>query len=324
MASSGPSNWQSFAECIGLAVRVWPGLAARARCNLLLGKVLCDAGWPMVSGNIASYRREKVRFEVRCMVGRIQSNQSRPSIAWAYRTLASASKPDSQHPAWFVEISAVAPERFSAGEPATLEEKMAALQAVLFLAKEPLSSRKLSQYANLADGTEARTLVTRWNRSLDENRRAFQVEMVAGGYQLVTRPAFAKWLRRLDHIPGNTRLSAPAMETLAVVAYRQPVLRAEVEAIRGVACGEMLSQLLQRDLVRISGRSEELGRPYLYGTTKRFLLTFGLKSLDELPRAELFREQESDWAKKENGDVVSDSQSEEATEANRAGISEEN
>ena len=147
------------------------------------------------------------------------------------------------------------------------EAKRARLLAVLFLAKEPLPSRKLSQYSNLADGTEARTLVTRLNRQLDSQGRAFRIESVAGGYQMVTRPKFSKWLRRLEYVPGEVRLSAPAMETLAVVAYRQPVLRADVEAIRGVSCGEILSQLLNRDLVRIGGRSEELGRPCLLYTS---------------------------------------------------------
>ena len=84
-------------------------------------------------------------------------------------------------------------------------------------------------------------------------------------------------------------MSSPALETLAVVAYRQPVVRAEIEAIRGVASGEILRQLMERELVRISGRSEELGRPYLYSTTKRFLRVFGLGSLDELPRAHILR-----------------------------------
>src|SRR5690606_16862162 len=153
--------------------------------------------------------------------------------------------------------------------------------------KEPLSSRKLSQYANLADGTEARTLVARLNDRYDRGGRAFRVEQVAGGYQLVTRPKFAEWLRRLSHVPAGLSLSAPAMETLAVVAYRQPVTRADVEAIRGVSCGEILGQLLQRDLIRIAGRSEELGRPYLYQTTRRFMQLFGLRSLSELPRGRL-------------------------------------
>ncbi len=164
------------------------------------------------------------------------------------------------------------------------------LEAVLFLAKEPLTSRKLSQYAGLADGTEARTLVRRLNKLYDEAGRAFRAEEVAGGYQLMTRSAMAEWLRRLDHLPGEIRLSSPALETLAVVAYRQPVVRAEIEAIRGVASGEILRQLMERDLVRISGRSEELGRPYLYSTSKRFLRLFGLGSLDELPRANILRD----------------------------------
>jgi segregation and condensation protein B len=90
-------------------------------------------------------------------------------------------------------------------------------------------------------------------------------------------------------LPGEVRLSSPAMETLAVVAYRQPVLRAEIEAIRGVASGEILRQLMERDLVRISGRSEQLGRPYHYSTTRQFLRVFGLGSLDELPRAHILR-----------------------------------
>jgi segregation and condensation protein B len=147
----------------------------------------------------------------------------------------------------------------------------------------------LAQYANLADGTQARTLVRRLNELYDAAGRAFRVEQVAGGYQLLTRRRFAPWLRRLAHIPGETRLSAPALETLAVIAYRQPVPRADIEAIRGVNCGEILRQLMERDLVRISGRGEDLGRPYLYSTTKRFLEIFGLVQLDELPRADALR-----------------------------------
>ncbi len=167
------------------------------------------------------------------------------------------------------------------------ERRIQRLESVLFLAREPLSSRKLSQYANLADGTEARTLIRRLNTIYDQEGRAFHVVEVAGGFQLLTRPQFAPWLRRLGIVPTEVRLSAPAMETLAVVAYRQPVLRVDVEAVRGVACGEILRQLMERDLVRISGRSEELGRPYLYSTAKRFQQLFGLRNLDELPRRDI-------------------------------------
>jgi segregation and condensation protein B len=159
------------------------------------------------------------------------------------------------------------------------------VEAVLFLAREPVTSRKLSQLAGLVDGTEARSTVRQLNRYYDQAGRAFSVQMVAGGFQLRTRPTFDPWLTRLDQNSRAIRLSAPALETLAVVAYRQPVLKADIEAIRGVGCGELLRQLLDRGMVRIAGRSSELGNPYLYGTTRRFLEVFGLASLEVLPRA---------------------------------------
>ncbi|MBN2024581.1 MAG: SMC-Scp complex subunit ScpB [Pirellulales bacterium] len=165
---------------------------------------------------------------------------------------------------------------------------MARLEAVLFLAREPLGSRKLAQLADLADGTEARTLVRALNRFYDEEGSALRAAEVAGGFQLLTRPRLAPWLRRLHSASVEVRLSGPAMETLAVVAYRQPVLRVTIEAIRGVQCGEILRQLMERDLVRIVGRSEELGRPFLYGTTRYFLQVFGLRNLDELPKRNWF------------------------------------
>jgi segregation and condensation protein B len=173
---------------------------------------------------------------------------------------------------------------------------------VLFVAREPLSSRRLAHFAGLLDGTEARTLVRRLNGLYDAEGRAFRVEEVAGGFQLMTRPKFGPWLRRLFASPVEMRLSAPALETLAVVAYRQPVLRASVDAIRGVDCGEILRQLMERDLVRIVGRSEDLGRPYLYGTTRKFLQIFGLRHLDDLPRADILRHPPSNALTAENAD----------------------
>jgi segregation and condensation protein B len=163
------------------------------------------------------------------------------------------------------------------------------LEAVLFLSREPIAPRKLAQLANLTDGTEARTLLESLRKRYDERGCAFQVVQVAGGYQLLSRPEFATWLRAQAGHAESIRLSPPALETLAVVAYRQPVFRAEVEAIRGVACGEILRQLMDRDFVRIVGRSEELGRPLWYGTTKRFLQAFGLCNLDQLPWAQQLR-----------------------------------
>jgi segregation and condensation protein B len=163
------------------------------------------------------------------------------------------------------------------------EAKIARLEVALFISREPISTRKLANLAKLADGTEARTLLKLLARRYEERASAMQVVEVAGGVQLLTRPAVADWIRRLHGESEEIRLSPPAMETLAVVAYRQPVVRAEIEAIRGVQCGEILRVLMERDLLRIVGRSEELGRPFLYGTTKKFLQVFGLRRLEQLP-----------------------------------------
>ncbi|MEO1528536.1 MAG: SMC-Scp complex subunit ScpB [Planctomycetota bacterium] len=157
------------------------------------------------------------------------------------------------------------------------------LEAVLMVAKTPLTTRKLAQLALLADGTEARTLIADLNQLYDRLGRSVRIEKVAGGLRMLTRSKYAPWLTRLGHLPGTVRLSPPMMETLAVVAYRGPVSRADIESVRGVACGELLRQLMERDLIRIAGRSEELGRPYLYDTTKYFLQLFGLPSADALP-----------------------------------------
>lgn len=200
--------------------------------------------------------------------------------------------------------------------PTRRPERLARVEAVLLLSREPLASRKLAQLANLADGTEARTLIGRLNRMYDGRRTAFRVEEVAGGFQLLTRAAFGAWLRRIHQSSGETRLSGPAMETLAVVAYRQPVLRADIEAIRGVQCGEMLRQLMERDLVRIVGRADELGRPLLYGTTKRFLQVFGLRHPDDLPRADQLRVAPEPSPRETDGEVDTKADSDDREEPN--------
>lgn len=171
--------------------------------------------------------------------------------------------------------------------PADEASRIHRLEAVLFMSRKPLNSRKISELADLEDGTQARTMIGQLNKRYDQQHRSFQVKKVAGGYQLRTRPQFADWIRRQEHVPqpSNNRLSAPALETLTVVAYRQPIIRADIEAIRGVNCGEMLRQLLEKGLVKITGRSEQLGRPFLYATSKDFLVEFGFNSLATLPRS---------------------------------------
>jgi len=174
------------------------------------------------------------------------------------------------------------------------------LEAVLLMARGPLTSRKLSKLAGLEDGTQSRTMIRELNQCYDRVGRAFHIKRVAGGYQMLTRPQFADWIERLDQVPRRQRISKSAMETLTVVAYRQPIIKADIEAIRGVGSGEMLRQLLEANLVRIVGRSENLGRPYLYGTTKEFMATFGFGSMRELPQAdELAGQGLPDWATSE-------------------------
>jgi len=174
------------------------------------------------------------------------------------------------------------------------DPQTAQAEAALFLAAEPLPARKLAQLADLDDATLARTVVRRLNDHYERDGSAFRVEEIAGGFQLMTHPRFGGWLRRLHPAAAAARLSSPALETLAVVAYRQPVVRAEIESIRGVQGGEMLRQLMDRDLIRIVGKSQELGRPFLYGTTKRFLQVFGLGCLEDLPRADQLRARPDD------------------------------
>jgi segregation and condensation protein B len=165
-------------------------------------------------------------------------------------------------------------------------EELARLEAALFLAREPLSTRRLAKLAGLSDGTRARALVRELNRLFEASGTAFRVEQIAGGFQLLTRAAFGPWVRRLLGTPAETRLSSAALETLAIVAYRQPVTRAEIESIRGVGCEEMLRQLMDRDFIAIGGRTEEIGRPNVYITSRRFLQAFGLAKIEDLPSIE--------------------------------------
>ena len=173
--------------------------------------------------------------------------------------------------------------------PGLRSEKLARLEAALFVADGAMSIRKLVGAATLADAAEARRLLEELNSYYDADGSPFRIERVATGYQLLTRPPFSPWLDKLHERQNELKLSSPAMETLTIIAYQQPITRADVEAVRGVQCAEMLKQLMERGLVRICGEEDSLGRPYLYDTTKKFLELFGLKSLDDLPMADTLR-----------------------------------
>jgi segregation and condensation protein B len=176
------------------------------------------------------------------------------------------------------------------------------IEALLFSAHKPLSIRELMEAIKGADADEfspnefarvkeAEVVAALEQLKIDciEQQRAFQLNEKADGWQLVTDPKFAQWVRQLFPAPKPARLSAPALETLAIIAYRQPITRADVEAVRGVNIDGVLQTLMERGLVKIAGRAEIPGRPLLYETTQFFLDHFGLRNLDELPNVEELR-----------------------------------
>jgi len=160
------------------------------------------------------------------------------------------------------------------------------VEAVLFASDAPLKAEEIARADESLDEDRVEESVQELRTLYDETERAFQVVELGEGYQVVTRPEFAPYLERFDTVPRPSRLSGPALETLAIIAYRQPIGRIEVEYIRGVGAAGVIRTLQDRDLVDVVGRGEGLGRPLLYGTTRRFLEHFGFASLDELPRPE--------------------------------------
>jgi len=173
-------------------------------------------------------------------------------------------------------------------EAAEQAEMTATVEAILFASDTPLTPARVAQVAQLTVGA-VRKAVRTLNDRYEQAGSAFRVEMIAGGCQMLTLAQYHDVLGRLFKARGDSKLSQAAMETLAIIAYRQPVLRADLEAIRGVASGEVIRTLLERGLVKIVGRAEVLGRPMLYGTTKRFLEVFGLASLEDLPNVKELR-----------------------------------
>src|SRR5882672_9598805 len=164
------------------------------------------------------------------------------------------------------------------------DAKLALVEAALLAADEPLTVRRIATVTGLEDAALARRLLSKLQTFYEEEGSAFQVHEIAGGFQLLTRPEYHPWLLRLRQSGHDLRLSPAARETLAIVAYRQPIMRADVEAVRGVQCGDVLRLLMEKGLVRIAGRHDSLGRPVLTATTEKFLQVFGLRSLKDLPQ----------------------------------------
>ena len=171
------------------------------------------------------------------------------------------------------------PEDFEA----TLET---VIEAVLFASDEPLSPKRLVDIAEAGSVKEVNACVKRLNRTYRDTGRSFRIEKISGGYQMMTLSVFNSWISKLIKVRSDNKLTPAALETLAIVAYKQPIIRADIETIRGVASGEVLRNLMYKGMVKIVGRAEVIGRPMLYGTTKKFLDVFGLNTLKDLPKIE--------------------------------------
>lgn len=172
-------------------------------------------------------------------------------------------------------------------EPAEIEATLeTVIEAVLFASDEPLSPKRLVEIAEAGSVKDVKAAIKSLNRKYKQSNHSFRVEKISGGFQMMTLSAYNPWITKLIKVRSDNKLSPAALETLAIVSYKQPIIRADIESIRGVASGEVLRSLMFKGLVKIVGRAEILGRPMLYGTTKKFLDVFGLASLKDLPKIE--------------------------------------
>lgn len=160
------------------------------------------------------------------------------------------------------------------------------VEALLFASDTPLEAERIREVLDLPDVHEASRLIEELRARYEASSQGLQIVEVGGGYRMVTRPEVAPWLVRLARARTRTRLSRPALEALTIVAYKQPVSRPEIDAVRGVNSEGVLDNLLERRLIRITGRKEAPGRPYLFETTREFLVAFGLRDIGDLPKVE--------------------------------------
>ena len=168
------------------------------------------------------------------------------------------------------------------------------IEAMLFVSDKPLFVNEIKNVIEDLDAREVKDVISDLAKEYEDTQRAFRIKEIAGGYQIVTDTVFAPWLQKLYKTSGADRLRGPSLETLAIIAYKQPVTKPEIEMIRGVNVDGVLKTLIEKNLIRVTVRKETLGRPILYGTTLEFLQYFGLNSLEELPKLEEFNITEQD------------------------------
>ncbi len=172
------------------------------------------------------------------------------------------------------------------------------LEALIFASEQPISFKELQQCLSKAldesiDTTTLKELLTQLQEKYQQAHFSFEIVEIAGGYQFLTKPAFEATLQVLLQQRSNKKLSKTTLETLAVIAYRQPIPKSEMERIRGVSCDYAVRKLLEKDLIYIAGRSKDPGRPLLYGTSEKFMQHFGLSSLKDMPKLKEFKVEEN-------------------------------
>ena len=163
-----------------------------------------------------------------------------------------------------------------------MEDLKNIIESMLFVSDDPLTIDRIKNVLTFADTKEIRNTLKVLLDEYESRKGGFFLHEVAGGYQIRTRPEYTEWIKRLVK-PNPRRISKAALETLAIIAYKQPVIRSDIEHIRGVDCGGVIRMLFERKLVRVLGRKKIPGRPLIYATTKQFLETFDLKNLKDLP-----------------------------------------
>lgn len=162
------------------------------------------------------------------------------------------------------------------------------IEALLFVSEKPLTIDKIRNVLDDIDPGQIRALIDELKNEYEKSERGLRIFEVAGGFQIITAPGFAPFLKKFFKERHTDKLSKPALETLAIIAYKQPLTRMEIELLRNVNVDGVMKSLLEKSLIRIAGRKKAPGRPIVYGTTRQFLEYFGLKSLEELPKMEEF------------------------------------
>ncbi|MDD5173897.1 MAG: SMC-Scp complex subunit ScpB [Candidatus Omnitrophota bacterium] len=185
------------------------------------------------------------------------------------------------------------------------QEAKKIIEAILFVSDKPVSIATLKDVLKEIDPTEIRTSIEELNDEYNSSERSFSIKEIAGGFQMLTDPIYSTWISSLYKKPSD-RMTAPALETLAIIAYKQPLTRSDIEAIRGVNVDGVLHTLEERSLIKTRGRVDGPGRPILYGTTNEFLQHFGLKSLEDLPKLKEFQESDLDFVKEQEKTQVID------------------